>query len=130
MLEPNLIIIVVVGVISIISITLIRISFGGENVKNNVAKALQEVSTWLLAVSVALGILLVVLAYGEIVGDRDMPARQYQVIRMMIAFGAGFISAGITGSIEIEVGLGSLIIKAGGPFATVVMFYMVDPSLE
>jgi len=82
---------------------------------------------YLLSGSVLFGMLLVALGYDTIRGNPEMHARLYQVVRMMIAFGAGFIAAGVTGGIEISGEWGPLTVKAGGPMACVLLFYKFDP---
>lgn len=85
-------------------------------------------SILLLIGSVVFGILLVAIGYKEIEKNPDMAPRLYQVVRMVIAFGGGFMAAGILGGIEISGNWPTVAVKATGPFGAVVLFYALNPK--
>ena len=72
-------------------------------------------------VMIALGLLVAIF----VISDPDLAA---WIIRVTVALGAGFMAAGILGVIEITNPIGEVVVKAGGPVAVTVLFYVWDPA--
>ena len=49
------------------------------------------------------------------------------IIRVMVALGAGFVAAGILGNVEVTGPVAGLTVKAGGPIAITIIFYLINP---
>jgi hypothetical protein len=90
----------------------------------------------LSVLSVAAGFWLLNYCYELLTANPEMPARQYQIVRLGVGLAAGFISAGLTGPFEIsgdtdkfaeffKTSAGSFTIKAGGSIGIAVLVYLV-----
>ena len=72
-------------------------------------------------IMIALGLLVAIFVVQN-------PALAAWIIRVTVALGAGFMSAGILGAIEIENPRTEMIVKAGGPIAVTVLLYVWNPA--
>lgn len=72
-------------------------------------------------VMIAIGLLVAIFLV-------DDPALAAWIIRVMVALGAGFMSAGILGSIEISNPVGEVAVKAVGPIGVTVLVYWLNPA--
>jgi hypothetical protein len=57
----------------------------------------------------------------------DMHDRVYQIVRLAVGMGAGFIAMGLAGPVKFEGTYTGVTIKAGGPTGIAIFFYLVDP---
>ena len=81
-----------------------------------------------IVVSVIFGLGLIIIGYNYIASDPSVHPRLYQIYRMGVAFGAGFVAAGLAGSFQIEGKWPPVTVKAGGPIGIAVFFYAVNPT--
>ena len=72
-------------------------------------------------IMIALGLLVAIFVVQN-------PALAAWIIRVTVALGAGFMSAGILGAIEITNPIGEVAVKAGGPIAITVLLYVWNPA--
>jgi hypothetical protein len=85
------------------------------------------ITVGLAAGSVVFGLVLLRFCFTVIIGAPEMPDRAYQIVRLVIGMGAGFVAAGLAGPFEIETGWPTATIKAGGPTGVAIFFYLVNP---
>ena len=57
-----------------------------------------------------------------------IPPGAFWVVRVTVALAAGFMGAGLLGTIQIGNPVGDIIVKAGGPVALTVLFYLKSPA--
>ena len=79
------------------------------------------------ALSILLGILLILLGLAVLLMRPDVNPQVFWVVRVLVALGAGFAAAGLGGTLIIEGPVLNIVIKAGGPFALTVLLYLVNP---
>jgi len=79
------------------------------------------------ALSILLGILLILLGLAVLLMRPDASPQVSQVVRVLVALGAAFAAAGLSGTIEIEGKVLDLTIKASGTFAVFVIVYLLNP---
>jgi hypothetical protein len=77
--------------------------------------------------SVVLGLVLIFGSLILVILKPDINPQGFWIIRILVALGAGFAAAGILGNIEITNPIAKYTIKAGGPIALTVLFYLVNP---
>ena len=78
-------------------------------------------------VSIAIGSAFIAVALTVSLVKEDLNPRAAVIVRAILSLGAGFVAYGIVGNIVIEGPLMGLTVKAGGPIAITVLFYLFDP---
>ena len=88
----------------------------------------QQPSLLLLIGSVIFGILLIISMIILMIVKHPMPPEVLQAVRVLIAIGAGFASAGFLGSFQLGGDWKGLAITASGGFAAFLIVYLVGPG--
>ena len=88
----------------------------------------QKPSLLLLIGSVIFGILLIISMIILMIVKHPMPPEVLQAVRVLIAIGAGFASAGFLGSFQLGGDWKGLAITASGGFAAFLIVYLVGPG--
>jgi len=107
----------------------LAIKYGKSKGAGGTTPALGEtlLKVGLVGLSVILGLILLRVCYTEISETPNMPDRVYQIVRMTIGLAAGFVSAGLGGTIEVKGDIAKVTVKAGGPIGVAVFFYWANP---
>lgn len=77
--------------------------------------------------SVAMGTVLLGVSLAVLLLRDQLSPELALVTRGMFALGAGGVSGGILGTIEVGGGFGKFTVKALGPIAITVLFYLASP---
>lgn len=81
----------------------------------------------LIFASIAIGSVFIGVGLTTVLLRDDLSQHAIWVVRVIVALGAGFVSAGILGTIEVGGDALGIAIKAGGPVALTVLIYLLNP---
>ena len=85
-------------------------------------------STVAVIASVVMGTILIGVSLTVLLLRDDLSPELANVLRGIFALGAGGVSAGVFGTLEISGPIAGLTVKAGGPIAVTIIFYVVSPA--
>ena len=78
-------------------------------------------------VSVIIGAVFLILGLLIAVFKSNLSPTAKWIIRVMVAFGAGFLSAGLLGFIDLGGSIPGWTIQAGGGVAVFIVVYLINP---
>lgn len=78
--------------------------------------------------SLIIGGIMLLLSLAIALFVKPTPPLAAWIIRVTMALAVGFLGAGILGTLTIEGPVAELVVKAGGPVALTILFYVWTPA--